>query len=353
MNLPAKKYHEHNTSPSPIKLGQIILSSALKRTPVTNIPCNWTAERLSEERLLYLALRADKGGHLSLDTTIISRRSEFVNEALTGLMQAEVAVRRLTKFLSGRVEFILFKGLALADSVYPAPHLRPCADVDILAHPQKATVLDRILLDAGYRRLLSSLRGGTLFKSSYLDPDDYYVEVHFHISPPDRRKPQSALAFEESRYEGEIRVFSAEMHLVALTLHAESHHFSLPLLNYLDVALMAIFKPWEPEKLYQLVSRHQCLRSLAVLLSRAEELIPEDVWEDELSRLFAIPGRLNTNLIRRVSSRISTTRFHPLFPILRGAVLFLSLPSFPSFFRSLVTRLRGQDKIPTNPIIED
>lgn len=75
------------------------------------------------------------------------------------------------------IEVTLLKGIALAGRLYPEPHLRPMADVDLLVEASAVAPFESLLTELGYRG-----------RSPYAD--DFY-ERHHHVRPyfhPERRE---------------------------------------------------------------------------------------------------------------------------------------------------------------------
>ncbi len=48
---------------------------------------------------------------------------------------------------------VLLKGISTSEALYPAPHLRPMADIDLLVSPDRRRAVESALLAAGYRKL--------------------------------------------------------------------------------------------------------------------------------------------------------------------------------------------------------
>jgi hypothetical protein len=71
----------------------------------------------------------------------------------------------LRQFEANGIDCVLLKGADLIPRLYGVLGVRPMVDVDILAHDQDLTAIDRILQDLGYR---SQIDGNP----AYLDPDN-------------------------------------------------------------------------------------------------------------------------------------------------------------------------------------
>ena len=81
---------------------------------------------------------------------------------------------------------VLFKGAALAHTHYPAPHVRPRADTDLLAAAPDVPAVERILARFGYRRQTETSGRLVSYQSHYDKVDRYGVghafDVHWKIS---------------------------------------------------------------------------------------------------------------------------------------------------------------------------
>jgi hypothetical protein len=329
-----QRISEKNNTPSPVQLTRLLLESLLEWSPPEHIPCNWTLARLKEQGILYIALWADRKGYISLSTDIIARHRKLENEALIGSMQSELAIRRLQKLLKNKVEFIVYKGYSLAKALYSPPQLRPATDIDILVRAQDAHRLEAILMANKYRRHADWVRGGMPFQASYLDPDENFIEAHFSLTQATRRPPQNELAWRESVVKNGIRIFKPEMNLLALALHAETHHFCLPIMNHIDAVLLAMRNPWEPTKLSSLAELNRCQRTLGVFLAQAYRFVPDSLKNDQIQRLFHIAGSPDIPLVRGLSTLIASTRQRLCLPLLRALIVFFYAPSFSAFVRS-------------------
>jgi hypothetical protein len=343
MAVNSKKITEENNIPSPIQLGRLLLDSLVNCSSPKYIPCNWTLARLKEQGILYIALWADRKGYISLSTDVLAQRKQLESKALVGLMQTELALERLSKVLADKVEFILYKGYSLANTIYPQAYLRPATDIDILVRVKDVHRLDTILRANHYCRYAHWVRGELPFQVSYLDPDENFVEAHFSLTQANRRLPQNELAWQESEIVSGIRMFKPEMNLLALAMHAETHHFCLPIMNYIDPALLAISNPWEPSKLHYLAKINQCQRSLGVFLAQTYCFLPDSWKNDQIYRLFHTAGTANIGIIRNLSSLIASAKPNFWLPILRALIVFLYATSFSAFIRSARDYFKGGD----------
>jgi hypothetical protein len=80
------------------------------------------------------------------------------------------AADELIRACEGRtLPLTLLKGISICEQFYPEPHLRFMGDIDVLAEPTSAPIVEACLLELGYRR-----------RSKY--PSEFY-EAHHHLTP--------------------------------------------------------------------------------------------------------------------------------------------------------------------------
>lgn len=87
-----------------------------------------------------------------LPDEIVGQFAAFERQRIAAEMLERAELAHVVRALAGAsLKFLLLKGAALAYSVYPAPHLRPRSDVDLL-FPEQATMLRacEVLASIGY-----------------------------------------------------------------------------------------------------------------------------------------------------------------------------------------------------------
>jgi hypothetical protein len=85
-----------------------------------------------------------------------------------------------------RIQPTLLKGISISELCYPAGHLRPMGDIDVLVPSHAGTAVEEALLDLGYRRGPDHRpSGGQNHGTPLHHPDrDVWVEVHSALFPP-------------------------------------------------------------------------------------------------------------------------------------------------------------------------
>lgn len=105
--------------------------------------------------------------------------------AIDCLRHAELS-RVLEGMTSAGLHVVLFKGAALAHTHYPAPHLRPRADADLLAAESEMPAVEQLLTRLGYARETETSGRLVSYQSHYVKVDRHGAahafDVHWRIS---------------------------------------------------------------------------------------------------------------------------------------------------------------------------
>ncbi len=131
--------------------------------------------------------------------------SELTRELRTAAALDAVRERHvqalLTALLSAGVDVLLLKGTALAYIVYPAPHLRPRADIDVMIQRDALAQAERVLADRGWTRPTERDAELSAAQRHYVKsrPSGMleHLDVHWKIANP--QTFANALAFDDLR----------------------------------------------------------------------------------------------------------------------------------------------------------
>jgi hypothetical protein len=157
---------------------------------------------------------------------------------------------RLLKCFEGeRIPVIPLKGLALGETLYRHPALRPCADLDLLIRREHLERVDDLLRHLGYRRLADahSFRFDVAYDHATLYEVTSGVRVDLHwglLSDPryswDEREAEAVWdRAVRIRVAGEEALgLCPEDLLLYLTVHLAVHHALVGLLWYYDLYLV-------------------------------------------------------------------------------------------------------------------
>jgi hypothetical protein len=132
--------------------------------------------------LLQLAMQHDVGAIpyrwrdalTSAELTARVRHAELVDTAIETIEACEAAGTRAT----------LLKGISISDQYYPAAHLRPMNDIDVLIPSWAYGAVESALLQRGYSRLAFSLTDGLHHGAPlHHQQRDTWVELHVALFP--------------------------------------------------------------------------------------------------------------------------------------------------------------------------
>jgi hypothetical protein len=161
---------------------------------------------------------------------------------------ARVAAQVLRRCAAEGLGVIVLKGPTLAESLYPDPALRPCADLDLLVRPADRFRMDATLRGLGHRRVADehswefdvAYDGATVYES----PGGVRIDLHWTLLTEPRFAWRAGAAEIWERSEaitvaGEpARGLGREDLLLYLAVHLAVHHSLAGLLRHWDVALL-------------------------------------------------------------------------------------------------------------------
>ena len=88
-------------------------------------------------------------------------------------------------FEKNNIEYILFKGGDLRDTIYKHPALRPVTDLDILVPEQESKRAIKLLVDAGFEL---NVKPENVSHETNLIKDSVTIDLHWHILRPGRTR---------------------------------------------------------------------------------------------------------------------------------------------------------------------
>lgn len=158
-------------------------------------------------------------------------------------------------FDQGNIPAIWLKGIALARTCYPEPHLRPMYDLDVLVRPGQMAAARQALLGVGFRSAQADFfeLGGFTDQARHHEglvdrTGQVNLELHFRLLAPTMRAPledaQMEWFWEQtgelSQAGPSFRVLKPEASLLYLCAHAVLQHEekALDLLHLLDLHLL-------------------------------------------------------------------------------------------------------------------
>jgi hypothetical protein len=160
--------------------------------------------------------------------------AELQRQAIVDALRERELRRTLDAFAAAGIQALVLKGAALARTVYPAPHLRPHADVDLLIAPEHLDAVDRLLGNEGWTRDVEPDFSEGAAQRHYRGRRDAavveHLDVHWKIANP--RVFGDAFTFEElwrrsvpiRGLGADARTLGAAHTLLLACLHRVAHH---------------------------------------------------------------------------------------------------------------------------------
>jgi hypothetical protein len=267
------------------------------REAVAQIP-DWsrllTAART--ERVAPLLAHALERAQLAPASTPADARSalrrEYLATAAKAAVLGDAAARLLSRFARGGIPVIALKGLALAETIYPNPALRPMEDLDLLVRPDDLPAAVRLLEEAGYRE---AWHGFPDFQRA-----DGLVDVDLHTALlhegeiPTRLDAQAIesealwTAAQPATIAGETGLILSPAHqLLHLCQHLCYHHALSGLLRHADILALVTRHPelLVPERLGPPAATRAGRRALYHALASCERRLGWELPADLLDTL--------------------------------------------------------------------
>ncbi|MGQ9706334.1 MAG: nucleotidyltransferase family protein [bacterium] len=173
-----------------------------------------------------------------IDKTMFEKLRNIYNDSIAYYIKLKNQHREIKEMLSN-IDFIIFKGISLSETLYPMPFLRPQGDIDIIVPSEEVHYAIGLLKDGGYRPIR---KPNVSFELSLcmIPPrkGERLIDMHFGF----RRRDLMEVEYSEllsNAYKTDMGFFlNRPASLVSLALHAHYHWFSLPLINWLDVIIL-------------------------------------------------------------------------------------------------------------------
>jgi len=249
---------------------------------------------MAEQSLPSVVVRAIRGFQ-ALDRTNRLRAHAFAD-----------SLKTVVDLLQGE-PIIILKGTDYAYRLYPAPHLRPRQDIDILVHRERATTIASRLKNAGF--ILHFPAGAVARVPAYheavFEVGNATVEVHHSFIQRARNRIDYAGVWERAKpwsgFDSRLLQLDDADALVYHAVNMGSDQFSSPIFRHLDVWLMLRNRE---ELLPVAVDRARewaTSRALYGALRQTSRLFPEmssPAVEDAMRRL--LPRRTRDFLDRHI-----------------------------------------------------
>jgi hypothetical protein len=172
------------------------------------------------------------------DTVERATREKAVSrlrEAAVADMLRHRAIRHVVDaFAATNTRMLLIKGAGLAYTIYPQPHLRPAADIDVFIAREQLDAAETALASAGYTREREPDAESASMQRHYRRRDehdlDYIVDLHWRIA--NRHVFANALSFQDAwntsqpvtQLGGSARTLGTADALLLACIHRVAHH---------------------------------------------------------------------------------------------------------------------------------
>jgi hypothetical protein len=182
------------------------------------------------------------------------RKHKAMMVANDTLKQVEL-VNLLSAFSAAKISAVLFKGSALAYSIYPKSWLRPRSDTDILIAPEDRAKADQICAKLGYRKLFAIQGEYVSYQSTYgkalAGSSSINIDLHWHINNRQMfsstfrvdeliNNAQQLTHFDQTPLEFFVCIPSSVDSILIASIHRAGHHNKEERLAWLyDIHLLA------------------------------------------------------------------------------------------------------------------
>jgi Uncharacterised nucleotidyltransferase len=159
-------------------------------------PINWDrflawVQRNRIAPLVYRNLQV-AGSSLVPDAIFLQLQSEFSRNALRVVAQVTEAARISRLLADAGIRSMIIKGPVLSQLAFGDPVLRESKDVDLVIDADRVPEVDRMIIKAGYRRLIPDIELTSLFVeiylrrrcqfTYYLEKSNCYLELHWRLT---------------------------------------------------------------------------------------------------------------------------------------------------------------------------
>jgi hypothetical protein len=215
-------------------------------------PASWSGvARLARtehvEAMLHASLQAAPA-HAAPQEIAQSWERAYYQTAQRNMLRKRDLAAILQSFAAAGIPVLLFKGLALAETLYGNLGLRRASDLDLAVRPESLPTCRQILLDLGYAPVDIELAPGTnlAFRNEevYADPEHMRtpVELHWHLLDVPYYLHRVPMAWfwghaRPHRIAGQTpHILDSEANLIYLSTHLALHHRFQGLRWFVDLA---------------------------------------------------------------------------------------------------------------------
>ena len=225
---------------------------------------------------------------------------QFIDAAAAQVMALKGELKDTAAFFRGEgLDFIVFKGFSLAQTVYPAGEIRYFADNDLLVKPENLPLAEKLLKSRGYRLIKGWHSGFDIEVSSrcgisrpLMKEGAPYLQMDLHpgltLGPGLRLAQQSDfwesdefVQVEQERY----KTLPPEIHLLYLCWHALKHPV-FRLIWFRDLRLFLLKYPnlLQDGQFHLLLRKYRSARIVETAFKITEEIFQDSSFTRSLKQ---------------------------------------------------------------------
>ena len=159
----------------------------------------------------------------------------------------DAELRRILRRI-GHIDLLLLKGVGLAHTIYPVPHLRRRIDVDLFVRPDAVAAVHQVLVACGYARRPAAALADSQRSYAHVDAGEFHDNIDLHWAVANPHPFAEVLPFDEAWRSSvavaalgpTVRTLGHADALLLACVHRVAHHNDSPCLLWLwDIHLLA------------------------------------------------------------------------------------------------------------------
>jgi hypothetical protein len=153
----------------------------------------------------------------SFKETVKELKQDALQTAATQLMQRKILQDTRGAFEEAGIDYLVFKGAHLRDTIYANPTHRPVCDIDILIRDEDKIKAVKALLQAGFS---ARHEAENISHETSLHKKNVWIDLHWHLMRPGRtRIDLNDYLFEQRKAFGEYEGLNNEASLLVMLIH--------------------------------------------------------------------------------------------------------------------------------------
>ena len=204
----------------------------------------WTRARVHSVDILFAAVLSHCVG---LSDRVRYEAAGWLGNAVLIERLRNAELRRVLHRL-GHIDLLLLKGVGLAHTIYPAPHLRRRIDVDLFVRPDAVAAVHQALVACGYARRPAAALADSERSYEHVDAGEFHDNIDLHWAVANPHPFADVLPFDEAWRSSvavaalgpTVRTLGHADALLLACIHRVAHHNDSPCLLWLwDIHLLS------------------------------------------------------------------------------------------------------------------